>query len=242
MKTMKTLLALLIQLAALGAALSADRLDDKAESTLQMLLRVTGISAVPALRGEEISGTGSVWVAALAESQPVRWTATGGFRSPVFNAAGTAIYAMQSDVLVRIDGAGVAPVIVSKAADVEKLIGFDSRAPDGLVMLMSDRAAPLAVLSLTTGKLALLPFDPANTDQQRLLANLRGQSRASASLRVLVEKKDRQDLARVVEWTDVEVQVASGTMRNLSKCNGVNCFQPALSPDLTRVVFVKGER
>lgn len=223
--------------AALGLALTAAA----EETLLQKVLRVVGISAAPTLRSAAAADAGAVWVADIAGAAPVRWTRSDAFRSPVFDARGRAIYAMQQDSLVRIDAPEAAPVLIRSAPGVEKLVGFDPQEPGTLLVLTSNPDAPLAALPLGPGAEASMPMGPG-ADVQRLLAQLRGQDRAVGSLQVQVAKKDRQDLTGTVEWTDIVVQSGTDAPRNLSNCNGAVCSQPALAPDSSRVAYVRSAR
>ena len=224
---------------ALVTALTATLDATAAETWLQKVLRISGISAAPAPRASAPVESGSVWVAAIDGTTRTRWTAAEDFGSPVFDARGTAIYAMQRDSLVRIASPNAEPEVVRKVVGVDKLIGFDPLAPADLVVLMRDEKAPVAVLSVSSPSLVRQSVDLSVLDQQRLVANLRGQNRSVGALRVIVDKLDRESLAGVVEWTDVFVEDGSTARRNLSRCEGVNCGQPALSPDRARVVYVR---
>lgn len=212
-----------------------------AETLLEKLLRITGLSAAPGQLREGEATPGSIWVCDIRGGAPVRWTDGGGFRSPVFAIADGSVFAIAGQTLVRIPAAGAPPVALRSVPGLAKLVGFDSQAPNELIVLMDDSTAPLAALSLVTGTLTTLPFDRGAPGQDRLLSQIRAQDRGRGDLRVLVRKQQRQGLSRTIEWTDVMVQLAPGEPRNVSRCDGVNCSQPALSPDATRVVFVKAD-
>lgn len=212
-----------------------------AETLLEKLLRVSGLSAAPGQLRDGEATPGSLWVGEIGGAAPVRWTSDGGFRYPVFAVSDGSIYALAGQTLVRIPGAGVTPLSLRPVRGVAKLVGFDRRAPDELIVLMDDATAPLATLSLATGNLVALPFDPRASEQDRLLSQIRAQDRGVGNLRVQVRKQQRQGLSRTIEWTDILVQQGGGEPRNLSRCDGVNCSQPALSGDATRVVFVRAD-
>lgn len=225
----------LVLVASLTIAITASA----AESWLQKVLSIAGITAAPSPRSAGVVETGSVWVATVDRGTTIRWTAAGGYSSPVFDAGGTALYAMNHDNLVRIATPNAEPEVVRQVAGIDKLIGFDPSASTELIVLMRDESAALAVLSISSVSLVRQPVDLSVRDQQRVLANLRGQNRSSGTLRITVDKVDRESLAGVVEWTDVFAENGSAARRNLSRCDGVNCFQPALSPDLSRVTYIQ---
>ena len=57
--------------------------------------------------------------------------------------------------------------------------------------------------------------------------------------RVYSETESKRGLSRTIEWTDVYLRRGTAAPRNVSACDGVNCVQPALSPDGRSVAFVK---
>ena len=223
----------------LVAALTIAMTASAAETWLQRVLSIAGLTAAPSPRSAGLVESGNVWVATVDGSTTTRWTVAGGFGSPVFDAGGVALYAMQHDNLVRIAAPNAEPEVVRKVVGIDKLIGFDPRVPTDLIVLMRDERAPLAVLSISGVSLIRQPVDLSVRDQQRVLANMRGQNRTSGMLRIIVDKVDKESLAGVIEWTDVFAEDGATARRNISRCDGVNCFQPALSPDLSRVAYIR---
>lgn len=212
-----------------------------AEDTwLDKLSRIfPGIASAPGqMRGDDSPGT--LWVADFSPAAPVRWTSIGGFRWPVFG-ADNSVYALKDEMLVRIPAALAAPVSLYALPGVEKLVGFDPRVSDELIVLRDDRNSPLWTISLRTGALAPLPFDPGKAQHEILLDKVRAQDRSTASMRIMVQTQRRQGRSRAIEWTDIIVEQGSEGPRNLSRCDGLKCSQPALSINLTKVVFVKSE-
>ncbi len=225
-------------LAGLATAAIAAR---SAETLVAKLLRISGLSAAPGQLRDGEATPGSIWVCDIGGAAPLRWTSSGSFRSPVFGVADGSVFALADRTVFRVPAALATPVAVRSVRGVAKLVGFDSRAPDELIVLLDDGAAPLAALSLATGTLATLPFDRRAPDQDLLLSQIRSQDRGRGDLRLLVRKQQRQGLSRTIEWTDVMLQRGSGELRNLSRCDGIDCSQPALSPDASQVVFVKAD-
>ena len=190
-----------------------------AETLVEKLLRVSGLTASPAQMrspGEEVEA-GDVWVV----------PADGG------------IVALRGDALVRIPAGGGSPAPVQRAPGVLKLVGFDAGNPDEIVVLLDGGAAPLGVLSVKSGKVTPLPYDARSDVDRRMLAQVRGQERTYGDASVYVRTESRRGLSRTIEWTDIHFRRGTAPPRNVSACDGTNCGQPALSPDGRRIAFVK---
>ena len=211
-----------------------------AETLLERLLRISGLSAAPGqLRGPD-PAPGSLWVVTPGAGPAERWTSASRYAWPVFAADGS-LYALDGDSLVRITAPGLDTVRVLALPGVVKLVGFEPGAHDDLILLRHDTAAPLAALALRSGALRTLALDLGNAKAQHLLGRMRGQDRGNAELLLLVQTQSRRGLARTLEWTDIMALSRRGDAANLSRCDGVNCSQPALSADGRRVVFVKAD-
>ena len=223
---------------AMAAALTVSS-EAVGESLVETLLRVAGLTAAPGqLRDPGDVEAGSIWVANLGRQTVAPVTSDGGYRSPVFSPDGT-LFALRGDAVVRIPGEDASPVSVQTVTGAVKLVGFDGRDADAVVVLVEDRRSPLAVLSLKTGRVVPLPYDRTSADQQRLLAQIRGQRRLYGTTVLSVETESKQGQLRATEWTDVYLRRGEATPRNVSGCGGVSCGQPALSPDGSKVAFVK---
>jgi len=99
----------------------------------------------------------------------------------------------------------------------------------------SGAASPLGVLSLTSGRVTPLPYDAASEEQRRLVARIRSDERQYGTTGVYTNPQRRGSL----RWTDVYVRTGTAAARNVSKCDGARCGQPALSPDGRSVAFIK---
>jgi hypothetical protein len=212
-----------------------------ADSLIERLLRIAGLTAAPAqMRGpDESADTGSIWIADLERGTTTQLTSDAGYRSPIFAPTDGSIYALLGDTVVRISSDGGTPTPLHRLPGAVKLVGFDGVSAQEIVALFDGGASPLAVLSLKTGSVVRLPYDPTSVQQQRMLAQIRGHDRVYGTISVYVKSENKRGLARTIEWTDVYVRRGDAAPQNVSGCDGVSCGQPALSPDGRRVVFVK---
>ena len=210
-----------------------------AETMVEKLLRVSGLTASPAeMRGPgDEPEAGDVWVVSPGGA-PAALTSGGGYRSPVFSPDGS-VFALKGDAVVRVAPGSVATL--QKVSGALKLVGFDGRNADEVVVLLDRGGAgsPLGVLSLKTGKMAPLPYDAKSDGERRMLVQIRGQERVYGDASVYVKTESKRGMTRAIEWTDVYLRRGNQPPQNVSTCDGVNCGQPALSPDGRRVAFVK---
>jgi len=189
--------------------------------------------------GDDVA-EGSIWIAELDKKTTTQITQEGGYRSPVFISADSGILALRGNTIVQIKP-GAPPENVRAVERIVKLVGFDGKNPDEILVLLNDETKPLGILSLKTGSIALLPYDPKSDDHKRVLSRIRGQGRIQRTTRVFVKKMSKQGLSHIIEWTDVFVKQGESEPQNISTCDGIDCSQPALSPDGRQVVFVKTE-
>jgi hypothetical protein len=235
--TCPRVLTLVAVIAATSGAVSLS-----AQSLLQRLLRIAGLTAAPSqLRAPgDAAGSGNIWVADLDRRSQQALTTDGDYRSPVFSPADGSIYALRAQTIVRVPAARTpAPITI---AGVVKLVGFDAQNPDELIVLVKadPGRSPLAVVSLKSGSVAPLPFDARSDEERQMLAQIQAEDRLYGQTRLYTKRESKQGMSRKTEWTDVYVQRGTGSPENVSACDGIMCGQPALSPDGRRVAFVKG--
>jgi hypothetical protein len=210
-----------------------------AESVVEMLLRVSGLTASPTQMRDPEPHPGDIWVVSPGSDPPTALTSGGGYHSPVFSLANDTIVALKGETVVRIPLTGGAVERVRDVQGVIKLVGFDAKNPYEVVVLVDDRKSPLAVLSLTTGKVVLLPYDAASKAERNIVAQIRGQKRVYGDTTLYVKTEAKSDLAGTIEWTEIYFHRGTLEPQNVSACDGVSCVHPALSPDGRRVAFVK---
>jgi hypothetical protein len=213
------------------------------EPLLTKLLRIAGLTAAPSqMRGPaDDAAVGNIWMVSIDRRDGRALTTDGGYRSPIFLPNSSTLLALRGNAIVRLGSAGGNSSPVRMKVGVAKLVGVDSADPSAVVVLLVTPTAgsPLASVSLQDGTATALPFDAADESQQRMLAQIRAQDRTYRETTVYTRTETKSGLSRPIEWIDVFVTRGAAPPQNVSGCDGVNCVQPALSPDGQRVVFVK---
>jgi hypothetical protein len=212
-----------------------------AESWLKRLLRISGLTASPSqMKAPEEAPPGNVWVADLERKTSVQLTREGLYRWPVFVPGSDDVIALQRDRLVRIAPRG-SLTDLGKPARLVKLVGFDQVDPDLLLIVVDARAAgsPLALFSLRRRTSNPLPFQRASAVHRQMLEHIRGQERVYGNVTVYVKTETEEALTRTYEWSNVYLARDGGEPQNVSACRRVDCSQPSLAPDGTRVAFIQ---
>jgi hypothetical protein len=86
---------------------------------------------------------------------------------------------------------------------IVKVVGFDARNADDLVVLLDAKSAPLGVLPLQRGKIDPLVYDGKSDVERCMLAHNRGQERIYGDTRVYLRTDTNRGLSRTIEWADV---------------------------------------
>lgn len=234
---------ILICLFVLGLSLAGGESRAQSESLLEWLVARFGLSANPSqLKGaEDEVQAGQIWVKNLTTMAAVPLTEGGGYRSPIFDPVSRDILALKAEQVVRLPAAGGQPMVVQAAKGVDKLVAVDPREPDRvLVVTEDDEGRPVpALLSLADGTLALLAVNWESEQDIRILDHLLQWNRSEGTSVVAVRRQRARTLSGTLQWTDIFLMRADREPVNLSNCEGVNCGQPALSPDGKEVVFIK---
>jgi hypothetical protein len=213
-----------------------------AESKLvARLLRILGVTLssgqlkAPAEPGEP----GRLVTKDLATGTEHALTADGGYRWPVFSLDAKAVYALRGAEVVTIDTSSGKITRRQRVAKVDKLVGVDREQPDQVLVLRTDHAAPLALLSLKSGKVTLLPYDPRDDEQRVMLSHLAGEERVYGTTRVSVKTEREPTMAGTSEWQEIYLQAGDAVPRAISACAGTSCREPALSADGGHAVWVR---
>jgi hypothetical protein len=225
--------------AVLGVALGGPS-TGHADDFLNRIMRVLGISATPSqMKGESDVSAGQIWIADLERDTRMALTTDFDYRWPVYDSSGEAIVALRGDSLVAISTKNGQIRVLRNILGVEKLVGFDREDPDTLLVVLDKDTAPLALLSVETGALTPLPYDPKSKEHRRMLSHVKGEERVYGTARVYVKVESKRGLEGELEWGEVYLQQGETTPRNVSKGDGVNCSQPSLSPNAKAVVYVR---
>ena len=211
------------------------------EPLLSKLLRIAGLTAAPSqMRGPaDNAAVGDIWIANVDRRPARALTTNGGYRSPIFVNDTPVVLALRGNSVVRLGAQGGSAIPLAGAPKIVKLVGIDATSPDEVIVLLDAPASPLGVLSLQSGRVTPLPYDDSSDEQRRMLAQIRAQDRTYGETKVYTKTETKSGLSRPIEWTDVFLTRGAGSPQNVSACDGVNCVQPALSPDGRSVAFVK---
>jgi hypothetical protein len=237
----------ILVMAGLLAAQSQKKPEKKQDSFWTRILRIAGVSATPAsLRGEDRVACGDVWWT-TAGQDPVahRLTNGGGYCSPVFDSSGQNILALKSGKLYRIPLDGKPSIELQSLGGVTKLVGINRDDPDELLVVGRDAEhLPFAaIVSVKTGSINRVPYDPNSSEDKVMLAHLSGWERVYGNTRVYTEATETEGPGGITtKFTDVYLKHGSDEPINLTSGNNVSSSQPSLSPDGQRVVFIRSQR
>ncbi len=217
----------------------------KKESFWQKVLRITGISASPGtLRGPGDDIRGQIWIADLETGVTRPFVAGGGaYGSPIFVAGSHDVLALKGEELLRFPAVGGEPARLCTIRGITKVVGVSMDDASTVLILAGSPEGSIGVklLSMDTCKTTTLAYDPASIEDRHMLEQLMGSDRVYGDKSVFVRRQTNEGFAGPVEWTDVFLKIGDGDPRNVSKCDGVDCGQPALSSDGRLLAFVRKE-
>jgi hypothetical protein len=219
----------------------------KTESFWDKVLRITGVSATPSsLRGESNAGDGDIWItAATANAAPQRLTEKGGYSSPVFEVKRRSVLALKGGDLYRVSLNGESPARLRSLIGISKLVGTSRDEADQLLVLIKDARGRTgaALLSIQTGAITSISYDPQSKEDEVMLAHLAGWERVFGDVRLYCEDNEQEGAGgSTIRFSDVYLKHGSNPPINLSNGKGVSSCEPSLSPDGERVVFIRGSR
>lgn len=236
MNRARVFIAMVMSIGVAAGAVSSGRADD----LLDRILRILGVSATPTqMKSESDVSAGQIWIADTEHGTRSALTTDFDYRWPVYAAGGESIVALRGDRLVRISVKSRKVQVLHNIPGVEKLVGFDRKDPDKLLLVLEKDTAPLSLLSLETGDLTSLPYDPRSKEHRKMLSHIKGQERVYGAVRVYVKTESKRGMEGGLDWSDVYLQQDEAAPRNISKGDGVSCSQPSLSPDGKAVVYVR---
>jgi len=212
---------------------------------MDRVLSFLGISDSPGTLkgpGDEVVN-GSLVVVDLGSRSSVPLAGGDGFRSPVFLPGSNDVLALKGTDVVRFATHPGEPKTLFTVPGILKLVGAGKNDPNSVLILQSNESGAhphVALLSVSTGKIAPLTYDSASDADLQAVEDLQGWTRTYGDKQLEVRSQKKQALSGVVEWSDVFLKVDGQQSVNVSRCNGTNCGQPSLSGDGKLVVFVKG--
>lgn len=216
----------------------------KAKSFIDRVLEFLSISYTPGAQkgpdGDDLKG--QVWIADLNGNSIRALSASGGYRSPVFVANGGDVLALRGTDVVRIPATGGDAQKLYSIDGILKLVGAGSSDPNQVLILLRNQSGNhprVALLSIATGAITDLPYDPVSSEDLQFVEDLEGWSRAVGEKRVFVKRQTREDISGTQEWTDVFLIANNHPPVDASRCDGVNCGQPSISHDGSLLAFIK---
>ncbi len=213
-------------------------------SFTERLLKFLGISDSPGTLkgpGDEVT-SGELWMANLQAGTTRVLTSSEGYHSPIFLAGNKDVLALRGTNVVRIpttDGEGKKLYSVD---GILKIVGASTEDAGVVLILLRSEAGGhprVGLLTVSTGAVTPVPYDPASSQDLQMVEDVEGWSRTYSDRHIYVHTQDKQALSGTVEWSDVFLQVDNTPPVDVSQCDGVNCGQPSLSADGHWLVFVK---
>jgi hypothetical protein len=214
------------------------------ESLLERLVGFLGLASNPTEMkglGDELH-TGEIWIADLTTGRTTPVATNGRYRSPIVLPDGS-ILALRGEAIVRFSGNSGDGSVLQTVQGINKLVGVNANDPGRvLAVIESGAGRPMpAILSLDDGSVSLLPINWNSEDDIRTLAHLRGWERDYGDMTVSVQRVQASGFGGTREWQDVFLVRPGKSAVNVTSCDGIDCGQPSLSPDRSRIVFIKGE-
>lgn len=215
-------------------------------SFTERVLKFLGISASPGTLKGPGDGvvSGELWLADLQAKTTRQLTSSEGYRSPIFLGGSKDVLAVRGSEVIRLTSAGGAGKSLYSVDGIIKLVGGSSEDATKVLILLRGEATAhprVAVLTISTGAVAAVPYDPTSGQDAQMVEDLTGWSRTYGDQHVYVQRQHKQALSGTVEWHDVFLQVGSQPPMDVSQCDGDNCGQPSLSLDGHWLVFVRAK-
>lgn len=215
-------------------------------SFTEKLLKFLGISDSPGTLkgpGDQVT-SGQLWLADLQTKTTRALASSDGYHSPIFLAGTREILALHGTDVVQIQAVGGQGRKLYSVDGIVKLVGASSADAGTILILLCGETGGrprVGLLTVTTGAVTPVPYDPASSQDLQMVEDLEGWSRTYGDRHIYVKRQSKQALSGTVEWSDVFLQVGNQPPVDASQCDGVNCGQPSLSENGLLLVFVKAE-
>jgi hypothetical protein len=155
------------------------------------------------------------------------------------------VLALMENDLVRISVFGSEePQKLYPIEGAIKLVGLNKEDPDQALILIQDKENRILpkLLSVKSGALTDIPYDPESDDNRQKLSHLIGTERVYENTTIYVKNETQKENNNDKAWTDVYIKQGDRPPVRISQCNGIDCGQPSLSPEGGALVFIKAKR
>lgn len=212
-----------------------------AAGSFSRVLQVMGITIAPS--GVKSPGSifrGNLWLSKIdgpGAHEPKPITRDGTYHSPLWSPDSNKILVAKENNLVQLEIDGSRETILFSLPPSTTLHGFDQRDTKSVLILQekNDDIVP-AVLSLTTGKITLLPYDKKDSADRTAVDRLSGDNRSYDNIEIVVDRQSIFDAAGNEEQIN-KIHIKANQKVAVIPCPG-DCTQPALSEDGQQLVFV----
>ena len=174
-----------------NASKASNSTPQKPKSFIDRVLDFLSISNTPgALKGpagEAVNG--QIWIVDLKSNSAHALTSTWSYRSPIFLAGTADILALRGNDVVRIPSTGGEGTRLHSVEGILKLVGASNSDSSKILVLLRSEAGShprVALLSIDTGAIVDLPYDPASGQDLQLVEDLEGWSRVTGENRIFV--------------------------------------------------------
>lgn len=221
----------------------------RTQSFWRTVAEIFGISSNPdQQKGPgDVVKIGHIWVVGLAPgSSPTKFSAGAGvYRSPVFLGNSRDVVVLKGEAVVKVLAAdGSEQVLFPYVKGISKLVSVGKNAQGSesiLALIEVPNGCPvIATLPVSGGDWTPVPYAGVEEDTV-LIDQLRSWTRTYDDGGFVLQVQDVENCTGVTvkPTTNICLKPKDLPWRQVTRCDPANCSQPSLSPDRTKVVYIK---